>query len=127
MIILKTNGQFAEFYERYDFSKPSNLCQLVWYTFLYMLILTVMGAVACLAIMGLIMIFIPIYSIFAIGVFFVVALFGSIIGFGIWIEKWKIKRMLLPERERPQWQANLSEAWRGWKEKYCPLVRFEDG
>ena len=122
MIILKRDGQFGRFYKRYDIDLPTNLCQLFWRTFFVSLGFVFLGVFIGLYFMGAVMIFInsnhPSAVIFAI---------ASIAATVIYVcHKWDSWRSYRIKRPPSQWRQNVGEAYKGFKEKFCPLVRFED-
>lgn len=129
MIVLKNHGQIAKFYERYNIPRPNDLCQLINRTFWVSVALVLLGDLVLLSLMGFVMLFIDpdhwttfltlIFTVFAAGMS---AIFGCYM-FDEWIRKRRESGVI---KEEAQWKANIREAYKSWKEKYCPLVGFEE-
>ena len=119
MIKLKREGQIGKFYNRYDFILPTNLCQLFWKTLGLSVGLTALGSVIGLYVLGAVMLFFPYYYHPTSFFFMIVTACAIALGGCYLIDKWREDR---PYQPPAQWQQNLSAAYDGFKEKYCPLV-----
>lgn len=125
MIILKRDGQFGEFYNRYGLAPPTNFCQLLWKTFCVMLLFIFVGMIGVFYLVGAFMTFLH-FEHFTVSFFLGISILLLWTGGAILHGKWRLNHPK-PMRVTPQWKQNISEAYKGFKEKYCPLVRFEDG
>lgn len=125
MIILKEKGQFTEFFDRYDMVRPNNLCELFWKIVLMSFVLIGMGAVVGIILMGMV--------ITALGQWWHPLALLGVIAWGLlalvgiaFACKWLSQKYMSGPRIQPQWQRNLGVAYDGFKEKFCPLVRYEE-
>jgi len=123
MITLKTDGMIAEFYDRYDLSRPVNACQLFWKTFGVSVGLIALGTVATLYLLGGVLLFVPYYWHPTTFFFIIMSVAAAILVSCYYIDRWNDNR---PYRQPTQWQKNLSAAYDGFKEKYCPLVTYKE-
>ncbi len=126
MITLKETGTFAEFFDRYDIDRPTNTCQLFWKTILLSGALAAAGGVAAMYLLGAVLLFVP-YGLHPTTLFFLmvsacIVILGSIYLIDRSIHEGKLADFAA--RERTQWEKNISEAYRGFKEKYCPIVSY---
>ncbi len=116
MITLKLNGMIDEFCMRYHLH-PSNLCALAWGIFGLSAGLTLTGVLAGLYIMGFVMLFIYPHHLSVI-VFGIGTAFAVMIGSFVYIDH-------LRETTPGKFRSTVGEAYRGWKDKYCPIVEFK--
>jgi hypothetical protein len=121
MITLKENGTIAEFFDRYDITRPSNICEVFYKTFWLSSGLFMAGTVVGLYALGLVLLFLPDYwhplAVFSL----MLTAVGSILGAAYYADEWRYNR---PYRSPTEWEKNLSEAYKGFKEKYCPLITY---
>ncbi len=122
MITLKEGGQLTKFYDRYHVDRPTNLCQLFWYTLGVSAVLTALGVAAGFYLMGFVMMFIsgPLHP--STILFIMVTGGAAIIGAMIYHDRHGIPNPI--GVLRPQWRENISTAYDGFKEKFCPLVTY---
>ena len=116
MVTLKENGMIDEFCIRYQLH-PSNICNLFWGIFGMFAGLTVVGVLAGLYIMGFVMFFIyPDH--FSLIVFAIGTILAMALGFFLYID-------YLTHVSPGKFRTVVGEGYRGWKEKYCPMVEFK--
>lgn len=128
MITLKETGTFAEFFDRYNINRPTNTCQLFWKTLLLSAVITAAGFLAGLYILGGIMLFWsgqfhPAEAWFLIMTASTIIL-GSLYLVDKAINEGKFDKLVA--RTQTQWEKNFAEAYKGFKEKYCPLISFKE-
>jgi hypothetical protein len=128
MITLKETGTFAEFFDRYGISRPTNTCQLFWKTALLSAVITAVGFTAGFYVLGAIFLFFPGYwhptTIFFMMITGCGGILGSIYLIDRGINEGKFDKFI--GRERTQWEKNFVEAYKGFKEKYCPIVSYKE-
>jgi hypothetical protein len=121
MITLKESGTIAEFFDRYDITRPSNICEVFYKTFWLSSGLFMAGTVVGLYALGLVLLFLPDYwhplAMFSL----MLTAVGGILGAAYYADEWRHGR---PYRPPTEWEKNLSEAYKGFKEKYCPLITY---
>lgn len=123
MIILKEGGQITEYYDRYGMVRPTNLCQLVNKTFWTAVALTGFFSLIPLGLFGAVWVFFD-HSHWTCIVFGLEMTVAIVVGSCLFYNKYRLKHPK-PEKVESQWRANLREAWRGWKDKFCPLIKYE--
>jgi len=128
MITLKETGTFAEFFDRYDIARPTNTCQLFWKTFLLSTVIGAMGLIVGFYLLGGLLLFLPYYwhplSIFFLMMSTCAIILGSVYLIDRGINEGKFDKLI--GRERTQWEKNIGEAYKGFKEKYCPIVSYKE-
>ena len=123
MIVLKNNGQVAEFYDRYGLTRPTNLCQLINKTFWFSTLLVFVGFIGVTFLVGTVAV---LFGMWPYWVAHIAVLEWTVILFAAALWGWhKWKETHPGTGLQPQWQQNLGEAWDGFIKRFCPLVEFK--
>jgi len=116
MVTLKENGMIDEFCTRYHL-KPSNICNLCWGLFGMTAGLTMLGVLTGFYVMGFVMFFFypdhPSVIVSIVGTIMFI-----VVGFFVYADH-------LVNTRPGKFRTIVGEGYRGWKEKYCPLVEFK--
>lgn len=118
MITLSREGQMYRYFQRYRMDRPTDLCQLTWKIFISMTILTLAGITCGFYVIGWFAIFmLPEHwttRISMVGTFLGILFFVLFIG-GFIFSLQPVEAL-----------GNIvAEGYRGFKDKYCPLVTWK--
>lgn len=126
MLTFNTSGQVGRFLSRYGLSHPSNLCDLFWLTLGISSVFILLGAWAACAIVGNIELFVYGFSWFFAqpgGAVRIIAVVTDIMALGI---SAAIAFVWAVESSKFDTPVEVAiSAYRGWKDKYCPLINWK--
>lgn len=118
MIVLSNSGQIYRYLNRYRMETPTDLCQLTWKLALSIILLIALGVLCGAYIIGW-------FAIFLLSSHWTVVLTVAVTVFGVFMIAIFGGGYIFSREPVEELCALITEQYRGFKEKYCPLVTFK--